>query len=113
MKFYKGVLKSDLKSVYTPGTVAVKFMEAFMWYERIGSKKSKGAARNVRHGEAVIIEIQYDGELKDQTFFQQAGVQEHSRQNCWTSMAKDKAQINTPCTYRILSKDEINAKFSY
>lgn len=113
MKFYKGVLKSDLKSNYVPGTVAAKFMEAFMWYERIGSKKTKGAARNVRHGEAVIIEIEYAGELKDQTFFQLAGVQEHSRNNCWTSAAKDKAQINTPCAYRILPKDEIHAKFSY
>lgn len=113
MKFYKGVLKSDLKTNYVPGTVTNKFMEAFTWYERISSKKNKGASKHIRHGEAVIIEIQYDGELKDPAYFQASGVCEHKKDNCWTSADKQKAQINTPCSYRILSKNEIDNLFSY
>ena len=113
MKFYKGVLKSDLNNNYIPGTVTNKFMEAFMWYERIQSNKKKGAAKHIRHGDAVIIEIEYEGELKDPSYFQASGVSEHSKENCWTSRDKQKAQINTPCQYRILTKEEINNLFTF
>lgn len=108
MLFYKGVLKSDLKQDFIPGTVTTVFNEALMWKERIESKKNKGAARNVRHGQAVVVEIVYDGEIHTHEEFQKAGVAEHSRMNCWTSSAKNKAQINTVCSYRVLSTNEIN-----
>lgn len=111
MLFYKGVLKSDLKQDYKPGTVTTVFNEALMWKERIESNKSKGAARNVRHGQAVVIEILYDGEIHTHEEFQKAGVQEHERMNCWTSQAKTKAQINTVCAYRILTTEELNRLF--
>ena len=111
MLFYKGVLESDLKNNYVPGTVTTVFNEALMWKERIQSKKNKGAARNVRHGQAVVIEIVYDGEINTHEEFQKAGVAEHSRMNCWTSQAKNKAQINTVCHYRVLSVEELNKLF--
>lgn len=111
VKFYKGVLKQDLGSNYIPGTVTKDFKESLMWKERIESKKNKGAARNVRHGESVIIEITYVGTMHDHTEFQRAGVQEHKRVNCWTSIVKNKAQINTVCSYRVLSDTEINSLY--
>jgi len=104
---YKGVLASDLKPGYIPGTTAVDFKTAYMWATRIMSKKSKGAARHVRHGKSVVIKILFDGDIKDHTFFQEKGISEHNRPNCWTSSAKDKAQINTPVKYEILSDDDI------
>lgn len=111
MKFYKGVLATDLMPGYVPGTVTAVFSEALMWKERICGKKTKGASRHVRHGKAVIVEITYDGELLDSSHFQKEGVSEHDRLNCWTSAAKTKAQINTPCEYRILTDGEVNRLF--
>lgn len=111
-RFYKGVLESDLKTNYVPGTVTTIFNEALMWKERIESKKNKGAARNVRHGKAVVIEINYSGELGSELDFQVSGKPEHQRNNCWTSIVKTKAQINTVCEYRILSVEELNNLFS-
>ena len=110
MIFYKGVLKSDLHIVnYVPGTVTKNFNEALMWKERIESNKSKGAAKHVRHGKAVIIEIMFDETiLLDHNEFQRQGVKEHQRNNCWLSSAKDKAQINTNIDFRILTDEEIN-----
>lgn len=106
--FYKGVLCTDLHEGYTPGTVTTSFKEAMQWCERISSNKSKGAARHIRHGKASIISIDYDeSTLQQCNEFQKSGVQEHSRVNCWTSLAKNKAQINTPVQYRVLGDDEI------
>lgn len=111
MLFYKGVLQSDLKHNYVPGTVTTNFNEALMWKERIESSKSKGAARNVRHGKAIIIEINFDGEILSHDEFQKAGVSEHNRNNCWTSQHKTKAQINEVVNYRVLTNEEINNLF--
>lgn len=108
MKFYKGVLESDLKHNYIPGTVTTVFNEALMWKERIESSKNKGAARNVRHGKAVVIEIEFGGEILSHEEFQRSGVSEHTRSNCWTSQHKTKAQINSVVQYRILTTEEIN-----
>jgi hypothetical protein len=88
--------------------VTTIFNEALMWKERIESKKNKGAARNVRHGESVVIEIVYVGNIGSHDEFQKSNVKEHDRVNCWTSVAKTKAQINTVCEYRVLSDLEIN-----
>lgn len=110
-KFYKGVLATDLKPGYVPGTVTTIFNEALMWKERISGKKAKGASKHVRHGQSVIIEITYTGEVLDHTHFQEEGVTEHNRPNCWTSAAKTKAQINTLCQYRVLTDAEINQLF--
>lgn len=71
------------------------------------SNKSKGAAKHVRHGKACIIKVQYEGSLEDCSAFQEAGIKEHARRNCWTSLAKDKAQINTPVNYEILSDEQV------
>lgn len=111
MKFYKGVLVTDLKPVYVPGTVTTLFNEALMWKERISGNKAKGASKHIRHGQSVIIEIDYTDGLFVHTHFQVEGVAEHSRVNCWTSIAKTKAQINTPCKYRVLTDAEINQLF--
>lgn len=113
MKFFKGVLLSDLKPEYIPGTVTTEFKIALSWKEVIQSNKSKGKARHVRHGQAVVIEIKYDGELADHEAFQRPGQHEHRRDNCWVSAAKDKAQINTPCIYRILSDQEMDQLFTF
>ena len=82
-----------------------------MWKERIESNKKKGAAQHVRHGKALIIEITYVDEIHSHDEFQKAGVIEHNRMNCWTSVAKTKAQINTMCEYRVLSDIEINSLY--
>lgn len=111
MKFYKGVLVTDLKPGYIPGTVTTVFNEALMWKERISGKKVKGASKHVRHGQSVIVEITYVGDLLDHTYFQKEGLTEHNRPNCWTSVGKTKAQINTPCQYRVLSDNEVNQLF--
>lgn len=113
MHFFKGVLLSDLKPGYIPGTVTTEFKIALSWKEVIQSNKSKGKARHVRHGEAVVVEIEYDGNLADCEVFQRSGQHEHKRDNCWVSAAKDKAQINTPCKYRILSDQEIDSLFTF
>ncbi len=111
MKFYKGVLVTDLKPAYVPGTVTALFNEALMWKERISGNKAKGASKHIRHGQNVIIEIDYTDGLFVHTHFRVEGVAEHSRVNCWTSIAKTKAQINTPCKYRVLTDVEINQLF--
>lgn len=114
MKFYKGVLESQLSARYIPGTVTVSFKEALMWKERIESNKRKGAARNVLHGISKIIEIEYDEkDLLSCDEFQRAGVSEHKRKNCWLNSVKDKAQINTCVNYRILTDEEIDKLFSF
>ena len=112
MIFYKGVLKSFLDEKFIPGTVAVDFKTAHVWKERIGGKKAKGASKHIRHGHSVVIEVHYDGDIHSHDEFQVAGVSEHSRKNCWTSAAKDKAQINVPCKYRVLSDEEIDKLFT-
>jgi len=108
MVFYKGVLQKDLSQQYIPGTVTTVFNEALMWKERIESSKKKGAAKHIRHGQAVVIEIEFNGELISHDEFQRNGVHEHHRNNCWTSQAKDKAQINEVVKYRILTDIDIN-----
>lgn len=113
MKFFKGVLLSDLKPGYIPGTVTTEFKIALSWKEVIQSNKSKGKARHVRHGKAVVIELEYEGVLLDHEAFQRSGQHEHQRENCWTSAAKNKAQINTPCAYRILTDREIDQLFTF
>lgn len=107
--FFKGVLKKDLCQNYVPGTVTLDFNEALMWKQRIESNKTKGAAKHVRHGQAVIIKIEFKTEdLLDCTEFQRSGVSEHNRNSCWLSAAKTKAQINTSVNFVILTDDEIN-----
>lgn len=113
MIFFKGVLLSDLKPGFVPGTVTTEFNIALSWKEVIQSNKSKGKARHVRHGQAAVIEIEYDGNLAECEAFQRSGQHEHKRINCWTSAAKNKAQINTPCTYRILTDQEIDQLFTF
>lgn len=110
--FYKGVLLSDLKDDYIPGTVTSSFREALTWKERIESNKSKGPAKHVRHGKAVVIEIIYEGDLLSHEEFQKSGVKEHQRKNCWTSISKSKAQLNTVCKYRILDTHEMMRLYS-
>lgn len=104
---------SDLKPGYIPGTVTTEFKIALSWKEIIQSNKSKGRARHVRHGKAVVIEIEYDGDLAECDEFQCSGQPEHSRKNCWVSLAKDKAQINTHCDYRILTDQELDQLFRF
>lgn len=111
MKFYKGVLEKDLCDNYVPGTVTTDFKEALMWKERIESKKNKGAAKHITHGKAVIITFNYNESLlKSSDNFQASGITEHSKENCWTSDSKTKAQINTNIDYYITLTDrEIDA----
>lgn len=101
--FYKGVLACDLKENFIPGTVTKDKNEAVMWMERIMSKKNRGASRHIRHGESCLIAIEFDESLlHPHHHFQSPGVSEHDRNNCWTSAAKSKAQINAPITFRIV-----------
>ena len=94
--FFKGVLLSDLKSNFIPGSVTTCIKEALMWKERISSNKVKGAAKHVRHGKSCIIKIVVDtSEFKTSEEFQRPGVEEHSRVNCWMNSVKTKAQINS------------------
>lgn len=109
--FYKGVLKSHLKENFIPGTVTNNFNIALTWKERISGNKRKGAANHVKHGRSCIVEIIYNDVLASCEHFQVAGVTEHKRVNCWLSSAKDKAQINTICNYRILTDEEVNKLF--
>lgn len=113
MRFFKGVLLSDLRLGYIPGTVTTEFKIALSWKEVIDSNKCKGKARHVRHGKAVVIEIHYNGHLADHEAFQRSGQHEHQRENCWISAAKNKAQINTVCEYRILTDPEIDRLFTF
>lgn len=110
MIFFKGVLEADLKPGYIPGTVAVSFKEAYTWYERLMSAKRHGASRHIRHGKAKLIMIEFDeSKLKGPECFQQAGVSEHSKECCWTSTLKTKAQLNTSCAYKVIEDNEIDS----
>lgn len=98
MIFYKAILEKNLNNeAIIPGTVTTDFDEAMLWYNRYNSKKNNGITRHLEKGKAVIIELYFDEtELKSAFEFQRAGVHEHQRMNCWTSIMKTKAQINTP-----------------
>lgn len=94
--FYKGVLKKDLKNGFVPGSVTTSLEEARVWADRIRSKKSKGAAKHVRHGESCIISFQLDTkDFQSHDEFQRAGVCEHKRLNCWMNQVQSKAQVNS------------------
>ena len=112
MIFYKGILESDLKINLIPGTVTADFNEAYMWYERINSKKNYGASRHIKHGKAVIISFEVDENLiLSPEHFQQVGVHEHEVETCWTSNEHVKAQINFPINnYDILCDLDISHK---
>lgn len=106
--FFKGVLLSDLKSDFIPGSVTTCIKEALMWKERISSNKVKGAAKHVRHGKSCIIKIVVDtSEFKTSEEFQRSGVKEHSRKNCWMNSVKTKAQINSIVCYEILFEEDL------
>lgn len=107
IKFYKGVLESDLIAGYVPGTVTTDIKVAAGWRDRIQGRKTKGAAKHVRHGKACVIAIEYAGNLLSWEEFQRAGVAEHSREDCWTSTLLDKAQINSVVSYRKMTDDEV------
>lgn len=107
IKFYKGVLESDLFEGYIPGTVTTDIKVAAGWRDRIQGRKAKGAAKHVRHGKACVIAIEYEGSLQSWEEFQRAGVAEHARGNCWTSTLLDKAQVNTPVKFRRMTDDEV------
>lgn len=105
---YKGVKVSDLKHSFIPGTMTTDISEALLWKERLESRKSKGIHRNIAHGKSVIISTNIDDEdILSEKEFQRAGVAEHDRQNCWTSQAKTKAQINIPIIYTVLDSRQI------
>lgn len=90
----------------------VDFKIAHIWKERISGKPKKGASSHISHGKSFVIEIIYDGSLNNHNEFQTTGISEHNRLNCWTSAAKDKAQINVACKYRVLSKEEVDKLFT-
>ncbi len=107
--FFKGVLLSDLKSNFIPGSVTTCIKEALIWKERISSNKVKGAAKHVRHGKSCIIKIVVDTSLfKTAEEFQRSGIKEHSRENCWMNSVKSKAQINSVVCYEILSEEDLS-----
>jgi hypothetical protein len=110
--FYKGVKLSDLVKDYVPGTVTTSIAEALTWKERLESNKTKGVHREMRKGPSAVIQIEVTGEIHDHSEFQKEGVAEHSRVNCWTSVAKTKAQINSVVSWRILTLDEIERLLS-
>ena len=105
MIFYKGVNLNDLTDNYIPGSVTTDIKEAWMWKERIESKKKRcGKTRHVRNGKSIVIRIDVDVEtLYNADEFQRNGVSEHTRRNCWMNCAKTKAQINTIHEYVKLS----------
>jgi hypothetical protein len=108
MVFYKGTLRSFLKPGFIPGTVTRDVNEAACWADRISGKSKKGPSKHISHGKSCVIAIVYDEKkLKPAAEFQRPGVHEHKRENCWTSDAKIKAQINTPVEYEILTDEEI------
>lgn len=97
--FYKAVPISSLKKGLIPGTVTTSYDEALQWYERYNSTKKnpKGPARHIDRQPACIIKFKYDVEkLLSSDEFQRAGVKEHDRRSSWTSLAREKAQINDP-----------------
>ena len=105
--FYKGVLESDLKLGYIPGTVTNNIQEALLWMNRISSKKTKGAAKHSRKGKSVIVKFEYCiDNLMTPEEFQREGVKEHERNSCWTSSLRVKAQINESANFEIVSESE-------
>lgn len=87
---------SDLKDNFIPGSVTTDIKEARMWADRIASKKTKGAAKHVRHGKSCIISFEMEtNEFHNHEEFQREGVAEHSRFNCWMNQVRSKAQINS------------------
>lgn len=75
-----------------------------MWAERIASRKSKGAARHVKHGKSVVIRIVIDtAAFLDCNEFQRAGIAEHERANCWMNAVRSKAQVNVPINFTVVS----------
>lgn len=95
-KFFKGVLVNDLKDNFIPGSVTTNINEARMWADRIASKKTKGAAKHVRHGKSCIISFEMETkEFHTHEEFQREGVAEHSRFNCWMNQVQSKAQVNS------------------
>ena len=97
MTFYKAIREDELKSNLIPGTVTNDIDEAITWFDRYNSRKRNGITRHIKQGKAVIIKFDYDEKTLESAFaFQMAGVHEHERLNCWTSVMKQKAQINTP-----------------
>lgn len=98
MIFYKAIpVKSLVPGKFIPGTVTSSYDEAYMWWERYNSKKKniKGAAKHIERQPACIVSFDYDVNLlHSMSEFQRSGVCEHDRKSCWTSLSKDKAQIN-------------------
>lgn len=98
--FYKAIPVASLsKSEVIPGTVTTDYKEALQWYERYNSAKKnpKGPAKHIERQPACIIKFKYDtSKLLSSEEFQRAGVREHDRRSSWTSLAKEKAQINEP-----------------
>ena len=95
MLFYKALFKKNLKSGFIPGTVTSDINEAYKWFRRYNSNKrlTYGICGG---GIVVIIKFEFDETtLASSDKFQSPGVREHSRENCWTSSLKTKAQINT------------------
>jgi hypothetical protein len=98
--FYKGVLESDLIPGYIPGSVTRSQDEAQLWADRIASKKTKGAARHIRHGKSVVIRMVIDTSgFANCDEFQRENVKEHERRNCWMNVVRTKAQVNTPVEF--------------
>ncbi len=100
MIFYKAIpVKSLLTGNFIAGTVTSSYDEAYMWWERYNGRKKKGAARHIDRQPARIVSFDYDvNKLLPMSEFQRAGVCEHERKPCWTSLSKEKAQINEVIT---------------
>lgn len=95
MNFFKAIRLDELKQDLIPGTVTNCFDEALLWLNRYNSKKKNGITRHIRTGKAVIIEFEFDENiLKAPCNFQVKGISEHNKETCWTSILKQKAQIN-------------------
>ena len=107
--FYKAVPVSSLRNGFIPGTVTASYNEAYMWWERYNSSKKniKGAAKHINRQPSAIIKFSFDETaLMTSEEFQRAGVDEHSRNNSWTSAGKQKAQINTVIDNFVVVLDE-------
>jgi len=97
MTFYKAINKKDFRVPMIPGTVTNNLDEAILWYRRYSSRKKnvRGAARHIKRGESIIIKFEFDeSTLLGPEEFQRNGISEHERKSCWTSIMKQKAQIN-------------------
>lgn len=118
--FFKALNRADLESMknggFVPGTVTCDPEEALDWYyryhvpegKRIKSKEY-GPKRHLNRGKATIVAMRLDTSLfHGADEFQKSGTSEHERENCWTSAARTKAQINTPVAQFIeLSEEEL------